>query len=304
MPGGSYKGELSPLSEKERHLSFALKRHIEEISGSIGERNIVKHEALLRTKNYITTVWQGNNLSVNVQNFNMPNGLVVSNVETILPGTANKEILVIGAHYDSVRDCPGANDNGSGVAALLELALLLRDYKPKLPIHFVTFVNEEQPTFHTDYMGSFVYARSLHSKGIKVRGMISIETIGYYSNELGSQKYPAPFSLFYPSTGDFIGFVGNLSSGALVRKAIGIFRKQVKFPSEGIAAPAWVPGIGWSDHWAFWQTGTPAIMVTDTAPFRYPHYHLSTDTADKLDYGSVARVVNGLETVIRQISTE
>jgi len=108
--------------------------------------------------------------------------------------------------------------------------------------------------------------------------------------------------MIYPSTGDFIGFVGNLSSRGLVRRAIGVFREHAQFPSEGAALPSWVPGVGWSDHWAFWQEGYPAIMVTDTAPFRYTHYHTGGDTIDKVDFRRFARVVSGLEPVIRELA--
>src|SRR5205085_8879949 len=127
-------------------------------------------------------------------------------------------------------------------------------------------------------MGSLVYAQQLQRDHVPVSAMISVETIGYYSDEKGSQKYPLLLSLFYPTRGNFIGFVGNSESRDLVRRAIRRFRESTNFPSEGIAAPADWPGIGWSDHWSFWQEGYPAIMITDTAPFRYPDYHTSRDT--------------------------
>jgi len=131
--------------------------------------------------------------------------------------------------------------------------------------------------------------------------MISLETIGFFSEVEDSQKYPPPFSMFYPSTGDFIAFVGNLSSRSLVHKAIAVFRNDTQFPSEGIATFGFIPGVGWSDHWAFWQEGYPAIMVTDTAPFRYHHYHTVDDTVDKIDFDRLARVVQGMEHVIEML---
>jgi hypothetical protein len=132
--------------------------------------------------------------------------------------------------------------------------------------------------------------------------MISIETVGYYSDAANSQQYPAGFNLLYPSTGNFLAFVGNIASRSLVRRAIKPFRETTALPSEGAALPSWLTGVGWSDQWSFWQEGYPAITVTDTAIFRYPHYHASTDTLDKLDYERMSRVVSGLVKVIEAIA--
>lgn len=153
-------------------------------------------------------------------------------------------------------------------------------------------------------MGSLVYARELHDKGIPVSAMISLETVGFYSDVAGSQNYPAILSPFYPSRGNFIGFVANAESRDLVRRAVRIFREAVQFPSEGVAAPSGWPGIGWSDHWSFWQLGYPAIMVTDTAPFRYPYYHRAGDTREKIDSAKMARVVDGLKAVITSLANQ
>jgi len=122
-----------------------------------------------------------------------------------------------------------------------------------------------------------------------------------YSDEEGSQKYPPGFSRLYPSKGNFIAFVGNTSSRSLVREVVRSFRETTQFPSEGIAAPGWIEGIGWSDHWSFWQEGYPGVMVTDTAPFRNPNYHLQSDKPETLDYERMARVVQGLVKVVRRL---
>jgi Zn-dependent M28 family amino/carboxypeptidase len=212
------------------------------------------------------------------------------------------EIVVIGAHYDSVLGCPGANDNGTGSAALLALARAFARTAPARTLRFAAFPNEEPPHFQTMGMGSRAYARLCKERGEQVAAMVSLETIGFYSEAEGSQQYPAPLSLIYPSRGNFIAFVGNVGSGGLVRRAIGTFRKRARFPSEGAALPGWLPGVGWSDHWSFWEEGYPAIMVTDTAVFRYPHYHLVSDTPDKVDYESCARVVSGLRAVIEDLA--
>ena len=143
-----------------------------------------------------------------------------------------------------------------------------------------------------------MYARRSRERAENIIAMVSLETIGYYSDSKDSQVYPFPFSLFYPNVGNFIGFVGNTSSRALVRRAIKIFRQDGSFPSQGVAAPGWLTGIGWSDQWSFWKEGYPAMMITDTAVFRYPYYHRRADTPEKVDYDRMVRVVSGLSPVI------
>jgi hypothetical protein len=171
-------------------------------------------------------------------------------------------------------------------------------------VRFVFFVNEEPPFFMTSDMGSLRYARRCRDRGERIVAMLSLETMGCFSDEEGSQRYPFPFSLLYPSRGNFIAFVGNLASRRLVRLAVGSFRRHASIPSEGAAAPGWITGIGWSDHWSFWKQGYPAVMVTDTALFRYEHYHTSLDTPDRVQYGQLARVVAGLEKVIVDLASE
>ena len=223
----------------------------------------------------------------------------VRNISVEIPGnTKPGEVIVVGAHYDTVYDSPGADDNTSGIAALLELARLLKDSHPARTVRFVAFVNEEPPWFQTESMGSLVYARAAHRKHENIVAAIPLEAIGMYSDQPGSQQYPEPMGLLYPDRGDFIGFVGNLSSRALVRNVIGIFRQTGTIPSEGSAAPEFLSGVGWSDHWSFWQVGYPAIMVTDTAPFRNPNYHHRSDKPDTLDYERTARVVTGLQQLL------
>jgi Zn-dependent M28 family amino/carboxypeptidase len=223
------------------------------------------------------------------------------NLEAEIPG-ARPEILLIGGHYDSVFGSPGANDNGTGVAAMLALARRFAARQPKHTLRFVAFVNEEPPYFLSGEMGSFVYADRCKARGDKISAMISLETIGYFSDAPNSQTYPSPgLSLFYPKVGNFIGFVSNVQSRTLLRRVVALFRKHAKIPSEGAALPAFVPGVSWSDQWSFWRKGYPGIMVTDTAPFRYPHYHSSSDTPDKLDYDRFTLVVSGIEKVVEDL---
>ena len=298
MPGSSWSGPLPPLTDTEQLIHDNLKRHVEALAGRIGERNVWRPEAIAATAGYIQARFEDAGYTVNIQPFSS-RGLTVNNIEAVLPGQgAAEEIIVIGAHYDSVADCPGADDNASGVAALLELARLLAGTTLPRTVRFVAFANEEAPFFYGDEMGSNLYAARARAQDERIEAMLSLETLGYYTDQPGSQRYPFPFSLFYPATGNFIGFVGNLSSRPLVRKAVGAFRASTAFPSEGVAAPSGIEGIHWSDHWSFWEAGYPAIMITDTAPFRYPYYHTSMDTPGQLDYTGLARVTGGLAEVV------
>lgn len=303
MPGSSWSGPLPPLTGKEQLIHDNLKRHIAALAGRIGERNVWRPEALAAAEAYIHKTLEDAGYAVNIQSFTS-RGLTVNNLEAVLPGHgAADEIIVIGAHYDSVAGSPGANDNASGVAALLELARLLAGTTLPRTVRFVAFANEEAPFFYGDEMGSNRYAARARAQGERIEAMLSLETIGYYTDQPASQRYPFPFSLFYPDTGNFVGFVGNLSSRQLVRRAIGAFRASTPFPSEGVAAPSGMEGVHWSDHWSFWQAGYPAIMVTDTALFRYSHYHAATDTPEQLDYTGLARVTGGLVEVVGALAS-
>src|SRR5207245_1069215 len=178
------------------------------------------------------------------------------------------DIILIGAHYDSVIGSPGANDNATGIAALLELSRLAAATDLGKTVRFVAFVNEEPPQFQTALMGSRVYARQARARGDRIRAMLSLETLGYYSEAPGSQAFPFPsalYRLFYPDRGNFILFVSNFGSRPLLRQAVDSFRAQSDFPVEAIATFEWVPGGDWSDHGSFWAQGCPARMVTDTA---------------------------------------
>ena len=231
-------------------------------------------------------------------------GKKVTNIEAEIPGLeASSGMIIVGAHYDSLAGTSGANDNGTGVAAMLELARLLKDSKPRKTVRLVAFVNEEPPFFKTSRMGSLVYANQALQNGDRIAAMISLETIGYYTSEPLSQKFPLPLlRYFYPERGDFVALVGNLRSGSLLKRSVKAFRQRGAFPSEGIVAPGWLLGVDWSDHWSFWKIACPAIMVTDTALFRYPYYHSVRDTPDKVNYEALTRVVNGLEAMIGELA--
>lgn len=303
MPGTSFHGPLPPLTADGRQLAGRLREHVTRIARE--EHNTSYPGQLEDVASYIESTLAGFGHTVRQQMFSV-DGNRVRNLEVSLggPGGRGSKVIVVGAHYDSAPGSPGANDNATGSAAVIELARALAGIS--LPrghiIRLVLFVNEEPPYFKTAQMGSFHHARDLAERGEDVIGMLSLETIGYYSEEKGSQHYPPPLDALYPDTGNFIGFVGDLGSRDLVQKAIGSFRRHARFPSEGIAAPATIPGIDWSDHWAYREHGFPAMMVTDTAPYRYPYYHTAQDTPDKVDYERLALVVKGIEYVVRDLA--
>lgn len=301
MPGASHRGPLPPLTDGELAIRGELRLHVGELAGKIGERNVFRPEALALSAAYIENAFGTFGYEVQRQSYTV-HGLPCHNLIVEIGGRSRPdEIVVVGAHYDSVAGSPGANDNASGVAALLVLARRFANRVPERTLRLVAFVNEEPPFFMTSRMGSLVYARAIRERGDRVAAMLSLETIGYYRDDQGSQRYPPPLRFFYPSTGDFIAVVGNVRSRALTRRAIRVFRKTTDFPSEGAALPGFVPGVGWSDHWSFWKQGWPAIMFTDTAPYRYPHYHSAHDVPDGIDFDRTARVVGGIERVVENL---
>ena len=300
VPGSSHQGPLPPITEGEKELAARLEAHVRAVASE--PHNLEHPEALERSARYIETVLTGFGYRTQSQVFTAA-GRQVRNIEAVIePRRPDARTLVVGAHYDSYHDAPGANDNGSGTAAAIELARMLAGLNGKsdLRIRFVLFVNEEPPFFKTGQMGSLVYAKRLKASGEPVLGMISLETMGFYSEAQHSQKYPWPLSMLYPGKGDFVAFVALTSSRSFLRRAVGDFRDVAPFPSIGGTAPGFVQGIDWSDHWAFEQQDMPALMVTDTAPFRYAHYHGPADTLDKVDHERLARVVSGLEKMIRR----
>jgi Zn-dependent M28 family amino/carboxypeptidase len=238
-----------------------------------------------------------------------PSKLVVQKVECLnleafrATPKGDQALVIVGAHYDSVSGSPGANDNATGVAAVLEISRNFSTANPgQHELRFVAFVNEEPPFFNSDQMGSRLYAKQLRRDGKRVRAMLSIETVGFYSEERGSQRYPPLFSLFYPNRGNFIAFVGNLGSRRLVRQTLQSFKRCSEFPAESTCTFSFVPGVSWSDHGSFWREGYPALMVTDTAFYRYPYYHTAQDIPDKINYEKLALVTDGLCHVVRQLT--
>lgn len=305
MPGESFRGALPQLTAEEESLARRLRAHVERIARE--EHNTAFPGQLEDVAHYLESTLAGLGYAVKQQMFSV-DGNRVRNLEVAVrspaPSAGKPRIVVVGAHYDSAPGTPGANDNATGSAAVIELARALQEMTPEPghEIRLVLFVNEEAPYFKTTQMGSLLHARDMYARGENVAAMLSLETIGYYSGAKGSQRYPPPLDALYPDTGNFIAFVGDLGSRDLVRDALASFRRHAKFPSEGLAAPASVPGVDWSDHWSYRMHGYPALMITDTAPYRYPHYHMAQDTPDKLDYALLARVVKGIEFVVRDLA--
>ncbi len=275
-------------------LARRLRGHVETLATDIGERNVWRPQALAAAADFVRRTWSAQGHAVEAQRY-VAFGVDCENLEVAFAGTeAPEEILLLGAHYDSVPGCPGADDNASGVAALLEISRLLADARPARTIRLVAFVNEEAPFFPFGEMGSRVYARAARGRGERIRTMLSLEMLGCYDERPGSQRYPPLLRRFFPDRGNFVGFVSNLRSRRELREIVRAFRAHSDFPCESLATLPFVPGVSWSDHRSFWREGYRAAMVTDTAFYRYPHYHTPQDTPERLCYPAMARVVQGL----------
>jgi hypothetical protein len=302
MPGRSQSGALPPLTASDRVLAERLRQHVTAIAAR--EHNLDHPTALEGAARYIEQTLATYGHDVKRQPLAALHD-AVRNIEIEIAGqTPATGIVIVGAHYDSVQGAPGANDNASGVAAALELARVFAGWQPTRTWRIVLFVNEEPPYYRSELMGSFAYVERVKARNEHIVAMYSLETIGYYDTAPQTQHYPFPLGLFYPNRGDFLAFVANLASRRLLHQTIGTFRAQSPFPSEGVAAPAFIPGVDWSDQWAFWRAGYRAVMITDTALYRYPYYHTALDTPDKVDYERLAHVVHGLAATFRALDPE
>ncbi|HWO10877.1 MAG TPA: M28 family peptidase [Polyangiaceae bacterium] len=300
MPGRSHRGPLPPAEQPQRATEAELSVHVTALAGAIGERSVGAGDSLTLAREYVrgelAKLSSTGPSSLTTEDVG-PDGSNAHNVIFTLTGQS-AEIVLVGAHYDSAPGTPGANDNASGVAVGLLLAKRLAPRRFERTLRFVFFANEEPPYFQNPGMGSLAHARASAQRGDRIVAMLALESLGHYSDAAHSQRYPWPVGLLYPDVGDFVAFVGNVGSRDLVHRAIATFRESAAFPSEGAALPGAIPGVGWSDHWSFWQYDYPAIMVTDTAVFRDRNYHQSGDLPPELDYGRMARVASGLENVV------
>ena len=297
-------GQESANSGHPPPLAERLHTHVVRLAGEIGERNVWRPTALHAAADYIRQEWQGQGYAVRAQRY-VAYGVASENLEVVRTGSDRAgEIMVVGAHYDSVRGSPGANDNASGVAALLEIGRALKDVALRRTVRLVAFVNEEPPFFYSDEMGSGEYAKMARERGDDIRLMVSLEMLGAYSDEPDSQRYPPIIGWFYPDRANFIGFVSDIASRKVLKRTVEAFRSVSAFPSEYLATFSFVPGVSWSDQLSFWREGYPALMVTDTAFYRYPYYHTALDTPEKLDYLLMAQVTDGLAQAIIKLANE
>ncbi len=299
-------------NEAVRLEAAALKRRPvsrEDLSNSlgilatrVGERHLGRPEALESAALWIESTLGGGNIGYQVERQTYDVGdREVRNLVAELPGRSHRsEIVVVGAHYDTVPGSPGANDNGSGVAALVALARAFAGDPQARTVRFAAFVNEEPPHFQTEHMGSLVYARRCQARGERVVAMLCLDTVGFFSEAEGSQRIPEGLEDGgFPTVGNFLAFVGDENSRYVVDAAKTAFATVSSIPAVGGVFPESVPGVGWSDHWSFWQAGYPAVMATDTGPYRYPHYHSPDDTVDRIDLERLEDATRGFEAIVR-----
>jgi len=324
LPGESFSG--APTKDLQQ-LEDALEAHVQALAGEIGERSIYKPEGIRSAERYITEQFASFGLDPKIQHYSVEAELILQATERLrrhngtwlheqlpvypselgdaalkniwveIPGTLKPErLLVVGAHFDTVGNSPGANDNGSGIAGLLELARVLSSARPQVTVILVALSAEELPIGGVEgESGSSVFLDDLLERNRNPFGMVSLETMGFYSDEEGSQKYPSPLDRYYPSQGNFVAFVSDSTSREFVRIFGGLFRQHAEIASQGATLPAsLIPDVLRSDHETYVLRGIPGMMVTDTADFRDPDYHKSTDTVDKVNIENLARVVQGL----------
>jgi len=280
-----------------------LKKTVNFLAEEIGSRGYLESEALKKTTDYIKSELTSYGYAVATQPY-IYKDRTYENIFVEKQGRKMPDkVIVVGAHYDTVTGTPGADDNASGIAGILELARLLADEPLDMSVQFVAFALEEPPLFRSRFMGSYVYARSLKRTGKSVEGMICLEMIGYFTDEPGSQVYPLPFFRWiYPTTGNFITLVSNLrSKGFLKRIKVG-FEIGTNLPVETLSTVSFVPGVDFSDHRSFWKFGYNAVMVTDTAFYRNPNYHEKGDVPAMLDYKRMGDVVEGLKSAIEELA--
>lgn len=266
----------------------------------LGPRNTSHPQALEQAAAYVSQRFAAIGLPATRQEFDAA-GVRVANLEATLPGP-RAALVVVGAHYDSVGSSPGADDNASGVALLLELASRFTTRPAGTELRFVAFTNEEPPHFMGPTMGSLVYARALRKQGAQVAAMLSLECLGFYADEPGSQRVPPGLQGVFRERGDFVALVSDEASGPRLDRAADAFARATDLPLLALPLPPQVQEGSWSDHWSFQQVGYPGMMATDTALFRNPHYHRDSDRPDTLDYARMAQAADGLEAAVRALA--
>jgi hypothetical protein len=295
---GNWRKE--PLEKKMKMELIEIKKSMEsdiEYLQSLGPRNSendASYKQLRQCEEWIKQKWESQGYVVKKQTFSYK-GKEYSNLEIEIKGRIlPSEIIIISAQYDTLPDSPGANNNGSGIAILFQLSQLLRKHTPDRTLRLLNFVNEEDPFFGTEMMGSFQYAKSCRQREEDILVMLSMDALGIYKDEPGSQRLPFPFSLFYPSRGNFLAFIGDFSSRKYMVETTRGFKKGSSFSIKAGVVPKWVEGAAWSDHLSFWRFGYPGIMITDTGGFRSLSHTTKEDTMEKLNFEAMSRIVIGM----------
>lgn len=295
VPGGnSGASGGEPAYPGIRPDKESLKATVSFLSGIKPSRNYLNIVSLDRSAEYIRAKMSDAGLDVSEQRFEVRGSQYRNIIGSLGPEKAAR--VIVGAHYDVAGDQPGADDNASGVAGLLEIARILKDHAGGLNyrVDFVAYTLEEPPFYRTGEMGSRIHAKHLHEGDVEVRGMICLESIGYFTDADSSQRYPLGLMrLFYPKQGNFIGVVGNFDSSSLVSE-VKEHMKKADIDVRSLSGPSWIPGLDFSDHRNYWKFGYKAVMVTDTAFYRNPNYHRITDNPDTLDYARMGEVVRGV----------
>ncbi len=290
--------EQQPLQDLEE----ALREHVIMLSERIGERGCYRYHNLTRAAVYISDALKKMGYDPEEHHYTIGNADYHNIIATREGRTHPEQIIIAGAHYDTVPGTPGADDNASGVAGILELARFFLRTEPDKTVQFIAFVNEEPPFYRTSKMGSRVFTKAAKKRKENIIAMFSFEMIGFFSDEKGSQHYPFGITMGYPDRANFISIVGDLRSRKFVREAAQIFRKHSLLDIQWVSMPRFIAGIEFSDHWSFWKAGYRAAMITDTAFYRYAHYHSPFDTHEKLDYRRMAQVVTGFYHVLDEMS--
>ncbi|MBN2012727.1 M28 family peptidase [candidate division KSB1 bacterium] len=279
-----------------------LRSHVETLATEIGERNSTHYAALEQAYLYIFSSMQQTSFDISTIEYSHEHRTYQIAVAEKKGTDKPDEIIVVGAHYDTVEDCPGADDNASGIAGLLECMRIIDSYPNSRTIRFVAFPLEEPPFHNSPLMGSHVYARKCHSEQQKLLCMIAFEMLGYYTEKRGTQRYPTSvMEQKLTNRGNFIAIVGNVDSKNIVSSISQSFDEQQLLPVEPLVTYEYVPGSNLSDHAPFWEHGYKAVMVTDTAFYRNPYYHLPEDTPSTLNFNIFAKVIISMAKAIQDL---
>jgi hypothetical protein len=308
MPERDKSETADPPDSITMELERTLEADVRYLSEEIGERNMHRRGSMQAAASWIEGRFRELDFEPRREAYRLSRGIysgqTADNLIAELTGTEMPdEIVIVGAHYDTVPGSPGANDNASAVASLLALAGYFSDKPQKRTVRFLAFANEEPPFFKTEDMGSYAYAGELLRRGEHVTAMFSMDGLGFYSDEPGSQGYPLPgIGWIYPDRANFIAFVTRFRDMRLMKQSLRAFRAEAALPAEGVALPGWVPGTDWSDHWSFWQHDFPAFLITDTLPYRDPHYHTANDLPEHLDFIKLTKLNIGLRSVVKELA--